>query len=359
MHTALIATVLALSGCGGSSSDPDTSTEGNQSTEGSGEEGSQTGADDDGGVDDNTDNPSASLSTAIQGAWMGSCSTSTDGSSREILAITDTQIVQDFYDFNGTSCDGVPRGRAYPLRIYDYTLGSDVAVADGGSGAELNLVVRQLSNSALFRDGATVDQQRYDIIGTDANGNLLRTRQESTNSENRPASFDGAATFTARTQLTEPALSAQDLVGSYSPGCQPLIGGDSTLDLDTLDVNGLLTTVREYYSNETCVGEAAAATQQLNQYVYGDSFTNIFGDTQLRAMSTREAKTILYGGDLLSEIDLGEQRVRYDAVALIDNTLLRGDCVLRVDDCKLDDAHYADMIDFEFNSVLRFERVTP
>lgn len=331
IRTTLILTALALSGCGGSGSDP---------------------------VEDN-DNDPASLATAIQGAWMGSCSASSDSSSREILAITESQIIQDFHDFDGQNCEGVPRGRAYPLRIYDYTLGSDVAVADGGTGAQLNLVVRQLSDSALFRDAAVVDQQRYDIIGTDANGNLLRTGQETTNSDNRPASFDNPARYTARISLTGSTLSAQDLVGSYSPGCQPLIGGDSTLDTDTLDVNGLLTTVREYFSNETCSGDPAAATQQITQNIYGDAFTNVFGDTQLSALSTREPKTILYGDDLLSAIDLGTQRVRYDALALIDDTLMRGDCVLRVDDCKLDDAHYADMIDFEFNSILRFERLSP
>lgn len=304
---------------------------------------------------------SNSLSTAIQGAWMGSCSNfeSQGVSVREMNAITSSQIVQDFYEYDGNDCQGVPRGITYPLRIYDYVLGSDIAAGDGISAAQLDLVVTQISDTGYLRDGVQLNDMRYDIIGVDADGKLLRTRAESSSVDNRPATLDIAVVMMPRTPLTASSINALDLVGSYTTGCTVRTGPGSSSVTESIDENGTMTSVETLYFNETCSGEPDAATQRITQFVYGDEKSSVFGDTLRQIMSTQNPKTILYGEEALSELDLGDVRVRYDAITLVGDTMFRGDCIVRVEHCKRDEEHYADMIDLEFNSSVRYTRVQP
>jgi hypothetical protein len=302
----------------------------------------------------------AALASRIQGAWLGECDyiARDDISEREITAITSTQIIRDFHQFDGADCQGVPRGQMFPLRIYDYELGSDIAANEGTTAAQLNLVIRQLSTAGVLRDAAILDQVRFDIIGIDATGALLRTQQETTTESNRPSSLEGAERFIVKTAITEPSLSTADLVGTYSPGCQPRAGGFSSIVTESVDPDKSVW-VEEFHLNSNCAGSPDAAMQRITDYVFGDEFISVFGDTMRRVQTTANPKTILYGEDTVGSLDLGTLRVRYDAIALVDDTLMRGDCVTRVDECKNDSANFSDMIDFELGGFIRYQRVQP
>lgn len=302
----------------------------------------------------------ASLASRIQGVWLGECAyfASDDVSEREITAITSTQMVRDFHQFDGAECQGVPRGQMFPLRIYDYELGSDIAANDGTAAAQINLIIRQLSSSGVLRDAAILDQDRFDIIGIDAGGTLLRTQQETTNESNRPSNLDGAERFVVKAAITAPSLSIANLTGNYSPGCQPRAGGFSSIVTESVDSDKSVW-IEEFHLNSNCAGSPDAAMQRITDYIFGDEFTSVFGDTMRRVQSTANPKTILYGEDTVGSLDLGTLRVRYDAVALVDDTLLRGDCVTRVDECKNDSDNFSDMIDFELGGFVRYRRVQP
>lgn len=333
-------TVVALSACSSSNSSDEPPAEDDTQEEGT------TGDD--------------SLASRIQGVWLGECDyfASDDVSMREITAITETQLIRDFHEFDGADCEGVPRGQMFPLRVYDYELGSDIAADDGVVAAQIDLVIRQLSSSAVLRDAAMLDQERFDIIGMDADGGLLRTQQETTTESNRPSSLAGAERFIAKTPITAATLPIAELEGSYSPGCQPREGGFSSKVTETLNMERS-EWVEEFHFNANCEGSPDAAMQRITDYVWGDEFVSVFGDTLRRVQTTQYPKTILYGEDALSGLDLGTLRTRYDALALVDDTLMRGDCTIRVDACKNDADHYSDMIDFELAGFIRYRRVQP
>lgn len=338
-----ISTMLALTACGGSSSTVDPL------------------LDDDMQEDEPIDIiDDSTLASRIQGVWLGECDyfASDDISEREITAITSTQMIRDFHQFDGADCQGVPRGQMFPLRIYDYELGSDIAANDGTTAAQVNLVIKQLSSSGVLRDAAILDQVRFDIIGIDADGTLLRTQQETTNESNRPSSLDGAERFVVKAAITAPSLSASDLLGTYSPGCQARAGGFSSIVTESVDADKSVW-VEEFHLNSNCAGSPDAAMQRITDYVLGEEFVSVFGDTMRRVQATANPKTILYGEDTVGSLDLGTLRVVYDAVALVDDTLMRGDCVTRVDECKSDSANHSDMIDFELGGFIRYRRVQP
>lgn len=298
------------------------------------------------------------LATAIQGAWAGECLDYPDAnlSDREVLAITDSQIIRDFYEYDGFGCQGIPRGKTFPLRIYNFELGSDVAAVDGNIAAQIDLSISQVPQVGYLTDTPVLGEARFDIIGVAADGTLLRSGQEATDEAERPTTLANAVRFTARSPLTVSALSIQDFFGSYTTGCTIRSDGNSSSVTETISDIGLVS-VEQFHGNAVCSGEPAAATRRLTEIVWGDQFVTVFGDTMRKTLSTQYPKTILYGDEALGSLDLGEERVRYDAMTLVADTLFRGDCVLRVDDCKRDEGHYSDMIDLELDSSVRYTRV--
>ena len=309
------------------------------------------------------------LASAIQGAWHSQCEAIAGGarSARQIAVFTDAQLVRDWHEFDGPDCAGVPRGQYYPLETYSYTLGSDMMTDEGVSGAQLNVVSTQLSNMAyspafgpVTALGEELAQTRYLIVAV-VDGALWLPAREPTAEENRPTLFTNGDRYVPRLSLTSATTVPADLAGlAFRTNCRALGAGASIRTTVTFSSAEFYINLEERYLNEGCFGFPDAATTYRTNLQFGEPAFSLLGDRLLPVITDREMETIVFGEALLSDITLKEPRTRWDAFALVDgNTLMFGDCINRVDNCKREASVPADMIDYEFNSTLRYRLVDP
>lgn len=315
----------------------------------------------DDGMDDSPaiGEPLNSLAAAIMGAWQSECRDypARGTSERHILAIGEDYIAQDFYEYDGLECAGVPRGKSFPLRIYDYSLDETSNVTGVEIANAIDLEITQLSEVGTLRDGASLGQMRYGLIAVTADGQLQFRDGTSSSPENRPDSFeDFGQSFMQRNQTSIEVSSIDDFIGSYRTSCRLTEGGSYystvTVTSDSAD------SVDDYFDNNFCAGNSVLRLNEPTTSVPEQSpITTFFGDPALPVYVLVAPQEVVYGGDLLG-FDLRQGKERYTLFALANgNTLMRGDCVVRESTCKTTAANSADMIDYEFNSDQRYQRI--
>ena len=290
---------------------------------------------------------------SIIGAWHSECTASGDDYLRTILAIDENIIAQDVHLYSDSNCNGVPAGLSFPVRIYEYTLGDAIALGD--SAWEIDTVVTQISINAVFRDGVAVGQQRFGLIGFDQDG--LHFETGSLSIENRSDSF-GSTSFSPKPSLSAAVEGVDDFIGLYQSSC--LVRDNVGSSLQQVTVTGSTANLSELlFLNDFCVGPIDAEFLQRSSFVAEpDPIVTFFGDHALNVFTSREVQEIVSGADLLADVTPLGANERYTLFALANNdTLMRGDCVVRESTCKTAPEFFADMIDFELNSSLRFVRV--
>ena len=291
---------------------------------------------------------------SIIGAWHSECVASGNDYIRTILAIDEDIIAQDVHQYTDSNCSGVPVGLSFPVRIYAYTLGNEVAL--GQAAWEIDTQVTQISQSAVFRDGVATGQQRFGLIGFDQN--RLHFSPGSLSIENRSDSF-GSTSFSPKPSLSAAIEGVGDFAGLYESGC--ILRDDTGSTLQQITVTGATANTTDFlFLNDFCAGPSDVELLQRTAFVpEPNPFTTFFGDYALNVFTSRDEQEIVSGADLLEEeFDVLAARDRYTLFALANNdTLMRGDCVVRESTCKTAPEYFADMIDFEFNPSLRFRQV--
>ena len=291
---------------------------------------------------------------SIIGAWHSECMASGNDYIRTILAIDENIIAQDVHQYSDSNCSGVPVGLSFPVRIYAYTLGNEVAL--GEAAWEIDTQVTQISENAVFRDGVAIGQQRFGLIGFDQN--RLHFSPGSLSIENRSDSF-GATSFSPKPSLSAAVEGIGDFAGLYESSC--ILRDDTGSTLQQLTVTGSTANTTDFlFLNDFCVGPSDVELLQRTSVVpEPNPITTFFGDYALNVFTSRDEQEIISGADLLEgEFNVLAARDRYTLFALANNdTLIRGDCVIRESTCKTAPEYFADMIDFEFNPSLRFRQV--
>lgn len=304
------------------------------------------------------------IASAIVGAWLSECEAIAGGniSARQMFLFTDTQLIRDWHEYDGDSCSGVPRGESFPLSIDNYELGAEVLTSDATRAFEIDLTLQQLPETTynpgfgnVTPIGLEVGDQRFTIVSFE-DGKVLWQDREPTNADNRFTDFTNLVQLAPRPSLTEDTITAQDVYGIYKTTCRGSDDGSFVYNITLIDETNVERFQDHFFFNHLCIGEPDAISETPSTIEFGDSFTNIFGDALLSAVKTRQQQTILKGADLVT-FDLKSPRApRYEAFALVGDTLLQGDCVLRVDECKNSPEFAADLIDLEFNSSIRHVR---
>jgi len=325
-----------------------------------------TGAADTGTTDDGMTDPmdNVDIATAIRGAWVSECEVFAGGdlSARQIFVFNNSQLIRDWYEFDGGQCAGVPRGKRFPLLVDNYTLGASLTTTDNISAMEIDLTLKQLPESdykpglgEVVQTGLDVGDSRYTIVSY-RNGKVLWQDREPTNADNRFTNFDNALELSPHTPFTTADISAEAIYGFYKTSCRTTSDNNYVY---TVTINGSDNIERfqdHFFFNHLCLGEAQAITETPTTLEFGNVFTNDFGDTLLETKRTRQQQFIVKGEDLIS-FPLKEPRdTRFSAAALAGDTLLNGDCIIRVEECKNSAEYPADHVDYEFNSSIRHVR---
>lgn len=316
-----------------------------------------------------------SLSDAIQGAWQGECIDISLGdgsflSAREIVAITDSRVVRDWYEYDGAGCTGAPRGQYFPMDIFSYAVGNEIQTDEGLPALELNLVGIQQSDLGFdpfsgptVQAEDTVGQNRFVIVGTE-NGQLLWPSSEPTDSGSRPTSLSVAKIFDPRVPITAATITPENFMGTFVTAC---ISTNSDFDID--EVWSVFTEThatdsyvlrKRFYDNEACSGDPLVITSiNFQKASDGSTVQTIFGDTMLPLQIVQDEEVLELGAEFIGLETLAAPRdLRYTSMAIVDGDIrMYGDCVLRVADCKILPNVAADMIDLEFDSFRRYRKV--
>jgi len=319
-----------------------------------------TGATDTGSTDaGNTEN--VDIASSIIGSWYSECEVLANGalSARQTFVFNDTQLIRDWYEFDGDTCSGVPRGKTFPLSVDNYELGAQIFTTDGKTAREINLTIVQLPETtyspgfgSVVQTGLEVGEQRFTVVSYE-NGKVLWQDREPTNADNRFTNFDNGLELVPRVSLSKSDITAQDIRGFYRSACRTTDNGYYAYNVSVIDTDNVERYQEHFFYNYLCLGEAPAITEIPYANEFGTAFTNDFGDTLLSTIRTRQQQTILKGAELLDFELLPARDSRYSAYALLGDTLLSGDCVIRVEDCKNTSEYPADHIDFEFNASIR------
>ena len=300
------------------------------------------------------------IPTAIVGAWQTQCRSmpALNTSERRILAFDGSTMAQDFYEYDGLDCAGVPRGQTFPLRLYGYTVGAEVTTDDGSVAREIDLEIAQMSDVGVLRDGATMGQMNYGLVGFNANGELMLDDGPTSSPDNRPSSFDEfVSPLVARTAISNSINSIADIAGNYRANCILLNNSGSSYTTTVItDSTGDI--LDDYFLNDYCAGPTVMQIRTPTSLVpEPQGMTTFFGDSAVNVFQSEAAQEVVFGEEFLS-FDLRGARDRYTLYALGNgDTFLRGDCVVRESSCKTSTENFADMIDLEFNSILRHKRV--
>ena len=322
-----------------------------------------TGTTDTGTTDMGTIDPPGTVDIAggILGAWVTECEVIAGGalSAREIFVFNDTQLIRDWYEFDGGECAGVPRGKRFPLMVDEYALGAEFVTENGITAREIDLTIKQLPEvdykpgfGEVVQTGIEVGDQRFTVVSV-KDGKLLWQDREPTNADNRFTNFNNGQELVLHQSLTSADVSAQTLNGIYKTACMARDDGTYSFSVMLLGDDSVERSQDHFYFNHLCLGEAAAITETPTTIEYGSAFTNDFGDTLLSTVRTREQQYIIKGEELITFELKAPRDPRYGAYALLGDTLMLGDCIIRVSDCKNTPDFPADHIDFEFNSSIR------
>lgn len=300
------------------------------------------------------------IATAIVGAWQSACQALPllNTSERRILAFDGSKAAQDLYQYDGLDCAGVPRGTSFPLRLYSYSIGDELVQTNQSTAREIDLEITQLSDVGVLRDGASLGQMRYGIVGFNASGQLMFDDGTTSSPDNRPVSFNQFLTpLVSREPISTGINSIADVAGIYRSNCNVLNNSGSSYS-NTVITESTGDIFDYYFFNDYCAGDSIMqiiTPVTLSPEPQGK--TTFFGDSVIEVLQSDAEQEVVSGGEFLS-FDLKAARERYTLYALGNgDTLLRGDCVVRETVCKTSSDYFADMIDLEFNSHLRHKKV--
>jgi len=300
------------------------------------------------------------IATAIRGAWASNCEVLASGdlSARQIFVFNESELIRDWYEYDGEQCAGVPRGQRFPLLVDDYALGSDVVTSGSMSALEINLTLKQLPETEFDLGlgefspiGLEVGGERHTLVSF-MDGKVLWQDQETTDAANRATELDNVIELTAHQPITSPDITPESILGVYRTACLEPEPNTYSYTFTIMEEN-MERTQDHFFFNHLCLGEPAAIVEipTTIEYAAGvEAFQNDFGDTLLPMVRTRDDQFIVSGAEVISFELLGPREPRFSAYALAGDTLMLSDCIIRVSECKTSAEFPTDHVDYEFQS---------
>jgi len=302
------------------------------------------------------------IDTAIRGAWSSTCLVLADGarSVQQVFVFNDTELIRDWFEYDGIQCEGVPRGRRFPLLVDEYTLGADITTPEGIPAMEIDLTIKQLPTSdfvptigTVAPTGIEVGDERFTIVSF-MDGKVLWQDREPTNRDNRFTDLNNAVELTPRTSLTSADLAVEDLYGIYRGPCRDLGEGNYAYQQPVVGTDNVDRRQEYFFTNHLCLGEPEAIVEEPHTIEFGDVFTDQFGDTMISAVRTQQQQFIVKGSEFIDFELRGPRDPRFSAYALVADSLMLGDCIIRVNECATTSEFADDHVDYELNSSIRF-----